>query len=1119
MTNKIHSKRFNDISQLHELIQFIEELLKIASGKKSREGCSSAVSSYIQDGQTLLQLVEENIDRFHKTNILLQKHSMAGTSAEIERIVIELLEGAGKIRWVGAALSMVGFVLERCIQTSHNKSECLEILRRMVNLGKQILQLNDQMPDEKQKLNEAVQCIVVGCTMCASQLTTARVFRFLTASVNADSIQSFQVKIDRLYDDLVLWGITDMEKRLTKVAPQSQGLYAYQTAGCDSCNCFSPSSPSHPVHAGPSMANKIHSKRLILRFNDISQLDELIQFIEELLKIASGKKSREGFNSAVSSYIQDGQTLLQIVEENIDRFHKTKDSMAGTSAEIEKIVIELLEGAGKIHWVGAALSMVGFVLERCIQTSHNKSECLEILRRMVNLGKQILQLNDQLPDEKQKLNEAVQCIVVGCTMCASQLSTTRVFRFLTASVSAHSIQSFQVKIDRLYDDLVLWGITDMEKRLTKVAPQSQGLYAYQTAVGIESGRETVIRLLDLEAQHSSVQVVVVYGLGGMGKTTLADAVYANIDLQNYKHCRIHMEQNCTKNDLKVLQEQILNALFHQNVKLTDCHQGQGMIWSFLKKNPNQPVFLYIDNALNKADLKQLLPTELGSCLPPKSRILVTTRNLQETDIFVYRNIQRREYAVSFLPPREARKILLRKASEHNDENNIDALLKLCGGVPLLLEIIGSQLGISCRNTNNNNKIVLELIREGEMVEEEDISDRIVDYVYHRLLPPVKEAFLDITSLLCYWPREEVAYIVGEEEFRALEDATFVKTSEDGRVIVHDIVRARGKKMSEQNRVTDPETLLKCLKDEEKLKTLRGIFLNKKYDHPSIVLNDEHLKWMSNSLRVLSYEGSQITFRGKCHKPLRQLRYLQIASDIPDLPMEFEKLEHLSIYRGPFLPGMSFNEFPPSLRVMTSLNLTKMHASSQNRVAYSQIPTKVTPDSSLVKLSLYGLKNMERPPDGMENLTKLEQLYLRGCHQLRELPSGLGQLNNLKELRLSQCQELKELPSNIGQLSNLKSLYLYDCSALSLLPSSFGDLISLKTLQLSYCSSLKMLPSNFGQLKKLEELDLRHCYGLEEWPSNLRDLTEMKKMVLVGCSLKLKESLPLHIKESCFIVFD
>ena len=50
----------------------------------------------------------------------------------------------------------------------------------------------------------------------------------------------------------------------------------------------------------------------------------------------------------------------------IDRFSVQKDIMAGTSAEIEKTFIDLLEGGGKIHWVGAAFSMVGFVLCWCI---------------------------------------------------------------------------------------------------------------------------------------------------------------------------------------------------------------------------------------------------------------------------------------------------------------------------------------------------------------------------------------------------------------------------------------------------------------------------------------------------------------------------------------------------------------------------------------------------------------------------------------------------------------------------------------------------------------------------------------------------------------------------------
>lgn len=241
--------------------------------------------------------------------------------------------------------------------------------------------------------------------------------------------------------------------------------------------------------------------------------------------------------------------------------------------------------------------------------------------------------------------------------------------------------------------------------------------------------------------------------------------------------------------------------------------------------PNQPLFLYIDNGLRSTDLKQLLPKGLGSCLPPKSKILVTTRNLQKTNTFVGRDI---------------------------------------------LVLAGSQLAINIGNIKN---IIVEVLKEGKKVKKSDISDRMVDFVYNRLLESVQEAFLDITSYFYGWPSEFVTSIVGEEEFRALEVASFVKTSKDGWPIVHNIVLARGKKLSEQNRITDPEALLECLKDEEKLKNLRDIFLDeyKYYEQPPVEINRHHLNCMSNSLRVLLYGGSQITFREKCHKPFIQLR--------------------------------------------------------------------------------------------------------------------------------------------------------------------------------------------------------------------------------------------------------
>ncbi|GLJ45277.1 hypothetical protein SUGI_0952970 [Cryptomeria japonica] len=781
------------------------------------------------------------------------------------------------------------------------------------------------------------------------------------------------------------------------------------------------SSPSQPSEqeaiAGPSTANLTDFKNFLQKFNDISQIDGLIQVSEELLKIASGEESDEGSDSAKRSYIQDGQKILEMLDSRIGKCPETENSRDDAIAEIEKVFIEVLDGAEKIHTLGMALSMLGSVLARSSQMFDNESECLEVLRRMLNLGKQILGLNEQNPEQKEKLNEGVQCIVVGSSMCISQLARANVFRFLTATVNAESLKDFQVKIDHLYSDIQSLIQLEIVKRMSKNTPESQKLYAYQPAVGIESARESVIKLLDLNAQDAVSIVVVIYGFGGIGKTTLADAAYARIDLQSYKHCRIHMDQDCTKNDLQGLQQQILKDLFSENLQLKNCDEGRGILQSFLQESPNQPLFLYIDNALKSTDLEQLLPQGFGSCLPPKSRILVTTRNLHQMDIFVSRNIQSRKYVVSPVPETEARKILLEKVSEYNDENNIQKLLTMCGGVPLLLQLAGSQLAI---NPGNTKSMVSEMLQEGKEVKERDLSDRMVGFVYDRLLEPVQEAFLDITSYFCNWSSKYVARIVGEEEFRALEAASFIRTSKGGSVIVHDIVRARGKRLSEENIIKDPETLLECLKDEEKLKNLKGIFLIEDYSQPSIEINLDHLNYMSNSLRMLFYQGLEITFKEKCHKPFEQLKYLVIPHYVPDLPMEFEKLEHLFWYSGPLTEGMNLYEFPASLRTMD------VHGSSENRAAYSRIPPKVTPASLLVQLSLYGFKNMQSLPDGVEKLTKLEHLSLKDCHQLKELPSKLIDLSNLIGLEISGYNKLKELPSDFGQLGNLTCSTIWKC---------------------------------------------------------------------------------------------
>ena len=60
------------------------------------------------------------------------------------------------------------------------------------------------------------------------------------------------------------------------------------------------------------------------------------------------------------------------------------------------------------------------------------------------------------------------------------------------------------------------------------------------------------------------------------------------------------------------------------------------------------------------------------------------------------------------------------------------------------------------NMGNRNNIVLEMLGKGEEVRESDISDCMVGFVYDRLLEPIEEAFLDITTYFYNWKGKEVA---------------------------------------------------------------------------------------------------------------------------------------------------------------------------------------------------------------------------------------------------------------------------------------------------------------------------------------------------------------------------
>ncbi|KAL3679247.1 hypothetical protein R1sor_022203 [Riccia sorocarpa] len=148
-------------------------------------------------------------------------------------------------------------------------------------------------------------------------------------------------------------------------------------------------------------------------------------------------------------------------------------------------------------------------------------------------------------------------------------------------------------------------------------------------------------------------------------------------------------------------------------------------------------------------------------------------------------------------------------------------------------------------------------------------------------------------------------------------------------------------------------------------------------------------------------------------------------------------------------------------------------------------------TSLVSMVLQECNNVDL--GGLNKLQYLQSLVIEVCGGIRKWPTSLRGLTNLKRLCLLHIEKPFELPITLGNLTNLELLVIGDCEVTSV-PSSLQNLTSLRTLVVEGVIGTEAIPNVIGFLRRLEILELE-CCGIVNLLDGLRELTALRELSL------------------------
>ena len=208
-------------------------------------------------------------------------------------------------------------------------------------------------------------------------------------------------------------------------------------------------------------------------------------------------------------------------------------------------------------------------------------------------------------------------------------------------------------------------------------------------VGINSRMEKIVNLLDMGLKDTLL--IGIWGMGGMGKTTLAEVVHGRF-LNHFEGNSFlaNVREQGTGPGLVSLQKKLLSdILIGRSIDFSNVRWGREEI---RKRLSQKKVFIILDDVDHPKQLEALVGDKNWFGLG--SRIIITTRDLQ---LLINLGVDEDKiYKTEELNNNEALKLFSQKAFKNDSplegyEELSQEFIYYAKGVPLALEVVGSSL--------------------------------------------------------------------------------------------------------------------------------------------------------------------------------------------------------------------------------------------------------------------------------------------------------------------------------------------------------------------------------------------------------------------------------------------